>query len=564
MEQKQYTVLIYTLYYGTDKLPDRNIDRIKGLNRDNVLRFLIQIKIAVAQTQGKNITHPFIRLLIKNLPKDHGSRLASMLVMENQAYFLTTPVIVNQIIADILNEPTDAEIPDKNHVEYFALALLELIMIYNDHHFRAVLIGNRPDNHDLVWEFMQMQNINGNNPASFVRNGIIKHAIFFEFLKSYLGDKYDEFEQQLSKQIGIKALTNSVMLYIQLQITQNHVSGTDKPLIIIGTDDELYPVIHELRLVIDVQNKEGNYDCGRLMMHPFLKLSDQRLYLTGTHDFSLITDKGWEFFLFTAGKIGAFIPEIKNVNSLLSFLGYHYAEKFLMGKIFAALNRTGLRVIPSDDTQTPDFTLILNETDIFIIEVKAVALNYKTWQDQNLPAFKTYLDEQFVKGKKGVIQLHKCLKNLAERPEELFGLRTPLKKLKIYPVIIYTEPHLTIAAVNDYIIENSPALNNSLSEQFQRVMPVTMIHHDFFIENFKVLRQDKSILKKAIVKYHQTVADRKRKYKKFNSTANYINAMQSFDNLIAENFGLYEVPQDIITEELKPIFDSAKSTQNFR
>ena len=555
MDQKRYTVLIYTQYYGTDQLPPKDLAKIRGLNRDNVLRFLIAVKIAVTKTSGGNIEHAYVRLLLRDLPKEHGNRLATMLSTDSQAYFLSHPVVIDQILADILNEAQETEVPRLNQVWYFALALLELLMIYNDHHYRQVLVADRPDSHELVWEIMQLQNINGNNQASFVRSGIIKQAIFLEFLKFYLGDRYKEFDQQMAAMIGIKALSNSALLYIQLQVAQDSIAKTDKPWVIVTPKDEIYPVLHQLRLVIDVQAKEGTFDSGRVIMHPFLKLSDGNLYLTGTHDFSMITDKGWEFFLYSAGQIGRFIPEIRDVNALRSFIGLHYVEKFLMGKIFNKLHRTGCRVILSDDQQTPDLTLIINETDVFIFEVKSASLNYKVWQEQDLTAFKKYLDEQFVKGKKGVVQLHKCLKNLADKPGELFGLRTPLRKLRIYPVIIFTEPHLTITGVNDYVNLYAPPIAEDLSVKFQRIHPVTLIHHDFFLENYSVIRDDKTVLKAAIIKYHQGTKDLKTAYQKFNSTANYMKAMQSFDNYIAGFNGLYEVPQDIISKELAAIFN---------
>jgi hypothetical protein len=555
LNQPHYTILIYTHFFGTTQLPERGLSKIKGLNRDNVLRFLLAVKIAITKTSGKNLTHPFIKLLLRDLPRNHASRLATMLSQDNQAYFLSHPVVIDQIIADILNEPPDTEQPGLNMVDYFAVAMLELVMIYNDHHYKILTIGKRPDDHSLVWEMMQMQNINGNNPASFVRNGIVKQGIFLEFLKLTLGEQYEAFDQQMSSMIGIKALVNSALLYIQLQIVQDNNGVTDKPLVVISPNDEYYPVIHQLKLVIDVSHKEGTYDSGRIIMHPFLKLSDNNLYLTGTHDFSLIAEKGWEYFLFSAGEIGKFIPEIKDINGLRSFIGLHYIERFLLAKIFNSLNRTGCRVILSDDQQLPDITLIINETDVFIFEIKSVALHYKIWQEQDLDGFKRHLDDQYVKGKKGVKQLHQCMARLVQQSQKLFGIPTPVHKLNVYPVIIFTEPHLTITAVNDYVIEQSPKIPENATAAFRTIAPMTLIHHDFFIENLKVIREDKRVLKDAIKKYHQAVAERKKQYQKFNSTANYLHAMQSFDNYIAGYAGLYEVNQQVIGRELAKIFN---------
>ena len=45
-------------------------------------------------------------------------------------------------------------------------------------------------------------------------------------------------------------------------------------------------------LVIDVKDKSLTYGVETMVMHCFLKLADGKLYLTGTNDFGLITDKG--------------------------------------------------------------------------------------------------------------------------------------------------------------------------------------------------------------------------------------------------------------------------------
>ena len=51
---------------------------IKGLDRDEVLRFLLAVNIAITKTTGRNLTHPVIKLLIRHLPSEHASRLAGM------------------------------------------------------------------------------------------------------------------------------------------------------------------------------------------------------------------------------------------------------------------------------------------------------------------------------------------------------------------------------------------------------------------------------------------------------------------------------------------------------
>jgi hypothetical protein len=227
----------------------------------------------------------------------------------------------------------------------------------------------------------------------------------------------------------------------------------------------------------------------------------------------------------------------------------------LLGSIFSSLDQTGLRVILSDDLNTPDITLILNETDILLIEIKSSSLHYKEWENQDLVKFKKFLDENFIGDRKGVIQIHKCLQHLADSPEKLYSLRTKLSKLKIYPIIVYTEAHVTTVAVNDYIIENAPAIPTELAKRFNRIHPVTMIDHDFFLENVKLLREKKRLFKDAIIHYHKGIAIRKKIWQKVNTTFNFSKAMESFDIYSIGYEGIYKANQNDIAKELKVIFD---------
>ena len=558
MDQQQNTILIYTLFYRTNELPSKNLDLLKGLNRDNVLRFLIAMRTAVARHKGPSIKQLFIQRFIKNLPANTQKRVLTFLTQENYAYFLTVPLIIMQLITEVLSQAPEQEIQERNVESYFALAMLDVIMIYNDHHFKVLNIGKRTDSHELIWQMMLMQEINGDNAASFVRSGIIKQVIFLEFLKSELGTKYRSFEAAVSVALGAASIAAYPMLFVALQLVQDRQSTAPVPLVPITKQDEVYDIIHNAGLVLDT-TQQLKIDQGGILMHPFLKLSDGVMYLVGTLDFGLITDKGWIFYLYNQGKLSTFFPKISSLNALYSFIGLNYTEKYLMGKVFKSMHRTGFRVLLSDDQQTPDVTIISNETDVFVIEIKSVSLNYKVWQNQELDKFKQHLDSEYVKEKKGVIQLHKCISHLCNEPDSLFGIRTSLNKINLFPIIVYTEPHLNIVGVNDYVIEHSPAIPTDLVTSFNFISPVTMIHYDFFIENLAIIQKQKGLLKEAVLHYHRSMKKRRQNHEKVNSTVNYLKAMAPFDDFIAGYRGFYQADKVAIAKELNKIFNSEPS-----
>ena len=381
----------------------------------------------------------------------------------------------------------------------------------------------------------------------------MKQAVFLSYLEHLLKEQFEEYEAKICAKLGVAKLVDVSLMYVGLQVEQDKRLKTKDPLICIAPQTPPYHLLYNLNLVTDPQKKAAKFSVFHIMMQPFIRLSNGYLSFTGTHDFALIAELGWGHFLFNEGALLPYVPQFAK-STFQSFFG-HYVEKFLLGKVFLSLQQKALRVIPSDDKKTPDMTLVLNETDVFFIEIKTSTLHYRDWEQQDMSAFKKYLYNNFISDKKGVIQLHKCLQNLADNPKGLFDLNTPLHKLKIYPIIVYTEPHAGVVAVNDYIINNSPVLAADLKAKFSVVHPVTMINGDFFIENVKVLRNSKRLLKDAILRYHSGTKQRKKQWKKGNSTFNFSKAMQNFDNYSIAYEGLYLEDQMDIANEIKAIFN---------
>jgi hypothetical protein len=553
MDQQYHPVLTYSLYYPGKELPERNVERLSGLNRDVVYNLFCRLKMTLSRSSERDNHQPFMEWFILLLPDGHGKRLKQFLFNGTADHFITTPLVVNQILTGLFSEPAGALESKYERLDYISLALLESLLIYNEHHFRNLAIGARQDDHDLLWQIMMMQDLNGANQASFTRTGAMKQAVFLSYLEHLLKERFEEYEGKICAKLGIGKLVEVSLMYVGLQIEQDKRLKTKDPLICIAPQTPPYQLLYNLNLVTDPQSEAAEFSVFNIMMQPFIRLSNGYLSFTGTHDFALITELGWGYFLFKEGTLLPYVP-LFSKSTFQSFFG-HYVEKFLLGKVFLSLEQKALRVIPSDDKKTPDMTLVLNETDVFVIEIKTSTLHYKDWEQQDLAAFKKYLDTNFISDKKGVIQLHKCLQNLADDPKGVFDLNTPLHKLKIYPIIVYTEPHAGVVAVNDYIINNSPVLAADLSAKFSVVHPVTMIDGDFFIENVKVLRNNKRLLKDAILRYHSGTKQRKKQWKKVNSTFNFSKAMQNFDNYSIAYEGLYQEDQMDIANEIKAIFN---------
>jgi len=62
-------------------------------------------------------------------------------------------------------------------------------------------------------------------------------------------------------------------------------------------------------------------------------------------------------------------------------------------------------VIETEDKNLADITAILNEKDIFFIEIKSSALHYKVIAEREVELFKKFIDDNFASQKKGATQL---------------------------------------------------------------------------------------------------------------------------------------------------------------
>lgn len=548
MDQRYHPVLTYTLYFPRTSLPAKGLERLDGLDRDMIYKMLCRLKMTLSRSGERNDHYPFFDWFVTKLPEQHGERLRGLM----KSCFITTALVVNQLLVDLFRAAEPVVVPELERPDYISLAILETLMIYNDHHFRALGIGTRPDDHDLLWQIMMMQDLNGTNSASFVRTGAMKQAIFLNYLENLLQDQFPAFEEKLCNKLGVPRLGEVSLVFVRLQVAQDDALKTKDPLISIPPDMPLHLLLNRLELVTDPADQSGGFSIFKLMMKPFIRLQNNYLAFTGVHDFTLISSLGWGYFLFNEGTLKPYIPKFARAN-FQAFYG-RYVEKFLLGKLFRSLHQKGFRAIASDDEYTADMTLILNETDVFLIEIKTSALHYQDWQDQDLGAFKAYLDRSFISDKKGLIQLHKCLQHLADDAPGLVALHSPLRKLKIYPVIVYTEPHAGSVGVNDYLKNNGPALPADLAARFHTIQPLTMIDADFFVENIRLLRNNKRLLKAAILRYHSGTTQRKKQWRKNNSTFNFSKAMQSFDNYNIGYEGLYQEDQMDIADEIKAVF----------
>jgi hypothetical protein len=237
-------------------------------------------------------------------------------------------------------------------------------------------------------------------------------------------------------------------------------------------------------------------------------------------------------------------------------LGKHYFESYLVGGMLTKLHRPGFRVITTNDRELSDATLILNEKDVFMIEVKSHALHANVIDQMDVVGLQEFVNEKFASDKKGAGQLARLIRSFGDNTNDSLEIRQPKNKLTIYPIIIYTEQHLEKYGFGDYVAEKFHLLLTEYIHPFRDIKPLVMIHYDFFVENISLLEQRPSLLKSAINRYLSYISQKKADFIKTGHNMDYLLSMSSFDQYIINiRFeGLYQLDQQAIFHNAGRLF----------
>jgi len=548
-------ILTYSVYHNVP--PEKlGITRLSSWDVGTAIEAVIKLKNAY---DDKGFTHLFVKSFFANLSEGYRSKLAAAMNRFGPDVMLVSAVSTAKIVVDFVNSVNSGERELGQRRAGATDEILDIILEYNERQYRSTGIGTVPDSQEQIWELMMMQSPNGYNQRQYVRTGAAKQFLFLEFLKVEIGDRYPAFVKEVLAMTGAVEVRNLIILFLALLKQEEHNYSDNRPYIAIGPDNPAYELIHSLKLVTAIGPGEGPVTQAQLHMQPFLALSEKYILLLSTHDFSLITNQGWINFLFHRGLVQKFLSNIRNYSNWQSFLGKRFVENFLMGGMLKSLSRKGVRVIESDDKFFPDFAIVINEKEVLLLEVKSTSLHYNTWINENLTQFKVFLYENFCGGKKGVIQLNNAIRRMAGDTTNKYGFLRPLKEITIYPIIVYTEPHLSMAGVNTFILENSPKIDLQVKSHFKRIYPVTMMHDEFFMEHLAKMIEDRQFIPSMIKGFLSNRRDLLKKYARADTTTNYIKANRSFEDYAYQARGGYAEKPEFIIGDLVEAFSKISS-----
>ncbi|MFN0256781.1 hypothetical protein [Pedobacter ureilyticus] len=508
------------------------------------------LNIAVEETKLSGATHPFIVKFINTLPINYQQ----IVLPRISTFYLSTAPVITEILADLLTNDLPSEIQSVEFEGIFAVTAFNAVLVYNEHRYSELGLGIKKNSIELIWKMLLSQGINAEHPAAYPRTGIAKQLAFIGFLKDLLNEEFEDFEARLLKVTGFSSIYDYPLTFINLIVTKERAISENNLLIVVPKDHVYYDIFHQIDVVTWLQTSNNNrVYLEDMTVKPFIKLADDSLYLSGISNFGLITEKVFNFYLFKQN----LLPQSLRISRFSDLQGLwgRYIEKYLIFNLLKSMEKKGVRVIPSEDLNLPDATMIINERDVFLFEIKSSSLNKNVTIEKSVEQFKDFIDTNFVTDKKGIPQLNRMIRILCDTDGSHCNLNGQLKKLRIFPILVYAENHLNKYGVNEYAIQNAPKLDIDITEKFQKVAPVTMIHYDFFIENLRVLKGRRNILKENIEAYHHQISRLKKKYKKTNSTRDYFNTLISFDDFCAIRGSLlYSENHKTILDEMKNVF----------
>jgi len=552
---KVFPVINYSLFYGTAGVPENPLEKIAGYDTENVILFLISIRNCFRIQGRKYSEFKLFQTFLKNLPTYKAARLLTLLEDGEVQYHLVTTVVVNKLLIGLFNQLPNTNGGISLDVPEFSEDVLDSILICNEIHYASKNILIEPDTPELLWKIMLMQDVNATDEVNFTRTSTPKHLIFLRFLRTFFKDGLGRLNDHLRDNHGVSNIHEFFLTIINMYVQLTNVLKNGNTLIKVAPAEAAHYLLHGLKLVIEKEAiNSGKFDIGVLITKPFFKHRDGNLYLIDHRDFAFLTEKAWMYSLFSIGGIGAVKPELSRLNDYLSFIGKEYYEKYLLSNLLSSLESSGIRVLKSDDQHLPDMSIIVNEKDVFLFEIKSTSLNYRSIDEQKVQDFKDFIDKQFASEKKGVSQLIRNINYLANDIHDLFGLRNPSGKLSVIPVIIYVEYHLDTPAVNAYVNEQFQVAIEQIDNPFKQVTPLTMIHYDFFIENISLLKKDRGLLKRLITDYWRNAKKKSSKYHKYRSTLNYMESKVSFDRYVLDKEGIYRVSKEKVLADMAEIF----------
>ena len=362
----------------------------------------------------------------------------------------------------------------------------------------------------------------------------IKSLLLFELL-----EKNPQTRQYVAKWInahGRSSYWNYVLDFLNLCLIR--YSKTDdnvglNPFVILPTDDfEL--ILKDLTYDFSEISAAISNDYIRVRDKPLFKVDGK--YIVMNWDF--LYHKIYNGLLFSFHRTSGIIEKHKYFTDFKSYIGTYFSEKILLRRILSGCFQRKHTVLNFDDDLKgfPD-CYYRNGNNLFLFEFKDSFIPSSVIQNQNYQEIKNDIDLKFVANKankpKGITQLVDHIRKLDSDKFsfDCLGKKIKIRNLRVFPIVIYTNPILSMSGINDYL---SKKFTGNLEKidlvgiRKENVKPLTLIDLEFFFRGLILFRDKEIKLEDLINNYHALCKKRIAQLHKNPSLEKYIDIRPSF------------------------------------
>lgn len=521
----------YTSFYGVPP-PEDSFELLRPYATDLIVLYLSKINVIlfhetdVRRQAIKIFEHVFIKPGSRRL--NYEQIVEDVFSDEHQVIFVSQSI--SYLIKASLSNYRSTD-DSKLDLREFNRHIFDSILIYNGIVYQAD--STQLESYEGLLQIAMRQQNYLRDLNALLYTAPIKFLLIRRYFESSVSDRkiLESFQQRL----GLGDLWNfakTFMDLIQSALREEH-SGK-----YIFDRGQIPSEALELFSFDKRQKKNGLSIHMDVIPRPFYQLDDQNMAVIDFSYFRYILDQGIFWCIWQNSYLKDDNVAFSNFRAKI---GKEYFEHFLVGNLLKSLFDRGHQVV-TDAPPFEDFWIRPNQKDLIIIEVKMADLNPLTSEKFDTGRFQEFIIANYAKpkdkkgGAKGAYQLIAQLRMLEKYPtDKLHQLKIGrLRKLNVFPVIIYSDQILDVAGVNDMV-------RSVFDDQLKReepfsfsVKPLTMIGINTLLEQFSYLKADSGNFLDLIRSYHKYIKGKQQDYLRYGGPFLYYQQNVSFAEYVGK------------------------------
>lgn len=535
----------WSSFYPGKPLPEDPLKYFRDFELDDIVNVLIWVKGSLVSPEY----YPVFAKSMTNRMDQFKKRRVDQALQHSP---VSSPIVIDRILVEVFRTHS-CKTSQRNVDEAgFEDQLFDLLLYFNDVHYETHMLTLEGDNIESMWALALGQAWTGLDNVDYARTANIKHLIFLNFLQKHFGKNFEKIENSFKEKTGISSFSNVFQTVIRFYLTTETGAGSKQ--INPNFAPEHCKDLEQLGMVVDQENlPDPNFNLGMLASRPYYK-SKGNIFVISRSSFAFALEKSWPYFLYQNSDLRNFLRGKGNYSDFQALIGKDYVEDHFLHTLLHSLSKPGFRWIRPSEKYMPDGCYVINESTVILFEFKSSPLHFNVITEQDLDGLKKFLDENFAAGKKGAPQLAAAVKHLSSHSQTAYGIKSPVNKITVYPVIIYTDLNLGMLGVNEYVDNHFQEKLGNGGKPLKQVMPLTMINADFFTENLTLFEKDRSLFKDSLDHYLKYRRKKLANYAKTGAASDYLAAQYQFNKYVLGYKLLYRVPQIGIVRNLIKVF----------